>query len=89
MSSASVLCFYDLPVPSVAAPGADKSDVPAVTPKAVDLSQAIATITGATKVYSEAKLPPSLPIPHGRWTPKRSEDAPHDVHGYWPMVLYH
>ncbi|KXN90623.1 NADH-ubiquinone oxidoreductase 21.3 kDa subunit [Leucoagaricus sp. SymC.cos] len=73
---------------AVAAPNETKSDVPTKAPEPTALSQAIATITGATKVYSEDKLPPAIPTAFQRWQPKRSADAPHDPSAYFPMVLY-
>ncbi|KAF9452372.1 21 kDa subunit of NADH dehydrogenase [Macrolepiota fuliginosa MF-IS2] len=74
---------------AVAAPAEDaKSDAPSKAPEPTTLSQAIATITSATKVYSEDKLPPVIPIPFQRWQPKRSADAPHDPFAYFPMALY-
>lgn len=78
------------PCSSVAAPTEEgKSDVPSKAPEPTTLSQAIATITGTTKVYSEDKLPPVIPTPFQRWQPKRSADAPHDPYSYFPMALYH
>ncbi|KAI0051897.1 21 kDa subunit of NADH dehydrogenase [Auriscalpium vulgare] len=73
--------------PSVAAPGADSTTVPAAA-KTVDLTEAIATITSASKAYSERQLPPTPPTPFKRWVPERAEDAPHDPHAYFPMHLY-
>jgi len=77
--------------PSVTAPDAHTSEVPieAPEPEPMTLSQAISTVTGATQVYSEDKLPPSLPISFQRWEPKRSTDAPHAEYSYFPMRLYH
>ena len=73
---------------SITAPGAaETSDVPAEKQGAVDLTQAIATIASARKAYSESKLPPTPPIPFKRWRPERVEDAPHDPHAYFPMLL--
>jgi hypothetical protein len=66
-----------------------KSELPTKAPEPTTLSQAIATVTGAAKVYSEDKLPPAVPTPFQRWQPKRSADAPHDPFAYFPMVLYH
>jgi hypothetical protein len=54
---------------------------------AVDLTEAIATITGEQKTYSESKLPPVLPTSFNRWKAARAEDAPHDPHSYFPMLL--
>ncbi|KAL0574953.1 hypothetical protein V5O48_006998 [Marasmius crinis-equi] len=54
----------------------------------VDLSEAIATITSSAKVFSESKLPPSLPTPYKRWAPERAPDAPHAPHSYFPMLMY-
>ncbi|TFK89127.1 21 kDa subunit of NADH dehydrogenase [Polyporus arcularius HHB13444] len=72
----------------IAAPNAaEKSDVPAEQQGAVDLTQAIATIASARKVYSESKLPPIPPHAAKRWRPERVEDAPHDPHAYFPMLL--
>ncbi|KAI0745697.1 21 kDa subunit of NADH dehydrogenase [Earliella scabrosa] len=72
----------------IAAPGeGEKSDVPAEQQGAMDLTQAIATITSARKAYSESKLPPTPPLAFKRWRPERVEDAPHDPHSYFPMIL--
>ncbi|PPR07381.1 hypothetical protein CVT26_013697 [Gymnopilus dilepis] len=75
---------------AVSAPstGTDQASVPAEQPKSVDLTQAIASITSAAKVYSESKLPPALPTPHKRWQPQLSPPPPHDEHSYFPMLLY-
>ncbi|KAI0355638.1 21 kDa subunit of NADH dehydrogenase [Trametes cingulata] len=77
---------------SIAAPGegqkAEASSVPAEQQQgSLDLTQAIATITSARKAYSESKLPPAPPIPFKRWRPQLAEDAPHDPHAYFPMLL--
>ncbi|KAF8070170.1 21 kDa subunit of NADH dehydrogenase [Lyophyllum atratum] len=73
---------------SIPPPPEEKSDVPATTPASVDLTEAIAAITSAQKVYDESRLPPTLPVPHKRWIPERAPDAPHDPHSYFPMELY-
>ncbi|KAF8893369.1 NUZM, NADH-ubiquinone oxidoreductase 21.3 kDa subunit [Infundibulicybe gibba] len=73
---------------AIPAPSEEKAGVPAAPKKVLDLSEAIATINSAQKVYSESKLPPSLPIPHKRWVPELAPDAPHDKHSYFPMLLY-
>ncbi|EDR11448.1 uncharacterized protein LACBIDRAFT_324030 [Laccaria bicolor S238N-H82] len=73
---------------SSAAPVEGQTEVPVVAQKTPELSEAIATITGATKVYSESKLPPALPIPYKRWVPQLSPNAPHDQFAYFPMSLY-
>ena len=75
---------------SVAAPPAEgehehKDVVVARDP--VDLTAAIATITHAAQVYSEAKLPPTMKISYPRWRPERAVDAPHDPDAYFPMIL--
>ncbi|KAF8234050.1 NUZM, NADH-ubiquinone oxidoreductase 21.3 kDa subunit [Tricholoma matsutake] len=64
------------------------SDISATLQGTVDLTEAIASITTAQKVYSESKLPPTIPVPHKHWTPKLAPDAPHDQHAYFPMSLY-
>ncbi|KAG6917826.1 hypothetical protein DXG01_000886 [Tephrocybe rancida] len=74
--------------PTIAAPTEAKPDALATTKAPLDLTEAIASITTAQKVYSESKLPPSLPVPHKRWIPKRAPDAPHDPHAYFPMHMY-
>jgi len=77
---------------SVTAPDAHTShtsQVPIEAPESMTLSQAISTVTGATQVYSEDKLPPLLPISFQRWEPKCSADVPHAEHSYFPMRLYH
>ncbi|PIL36232.1 hypothetical protein GSI_01894 [Ganoderma sinense ZZ0214-1] len=76
----------------IVAPGegqkAEASSVPAEHPQGgVDLTQAIATIASARKAYSESKLPPTPPIAFKQWRPERAEDAPHDPHAYFPMIL--
>ncbi|KAJ7680312.1 NUZM, NADH-ubiquinone oxidoreductase 21.3 kDa subunit [Mycena polygramma] len=77
---------------SVAAPKEgsteDKKDVPADAPQPVDLSVAISSITAAQKVYTPANLPPTLPTSRARWVPQLAPNAPHDPHGYFPMLLY-
>lgn len=75
---------------SVAAPSdsADKSGVPAVENKTLDLAAAIASITSKEQVYSDSRLPPALPTPNKRWVPKLSPPAPHEPHSYFPMSLY-
>ncbi|KAL6310453.1 21 kDa subunit of NADH dehydrogenase [Sparassis latifolia] len=67
---------------------ADKTSVPVTTPEPVDLTAAIMTIISARKAYSESKLPPKLPTAFKRWTPVRTQDAPHDSNAYFPMLLY-
>jgi hypothetical protein len=62
--------------------------VPAAVPGPVELTEAIASITSAQKVYSESKLPPTLPVPHKRWVPEVAPDVPHDRHAYFPMSMY-
>lgn len=83
----SLLIAHSSP-PQVAAPVEGQTEVPVVAQKTPELSEAIATITGATKVYSESKLPPALPIPYKRWVPQLSPNAPHDQFAYFPMSLY-
>ncbi|KAG6810977.1 hypothetical protein H0H92_009560 [Tricholoma furcatifolium] len=73
---------------SIASPADAKSEVPVTTKPARDLTEAIASITTAQKVYSESRLPPALPVPHKRWIPERAPDAPHDPHSYFPMQLF-
>ncbi|OCH93081.1 NUZM, NADH-ubiquinone oxidoreductase 21.3 kDa subunit [Obba rivulosa] len=73
---------------AVAAPAADKSDVPAAAKEPVDLVQAIAHITSSKKIFTESRLPPKLPIPHKRWIPERAPDAPHDPAAYFPMLMF-
>ena len=79
------------PRDSIAAPGegqkTESSSVPAEQKAGVDLTEAIATIASARKAYSESKLPPTPPIPFKKWRPQRVEDAPHDPHAYFPMIL--
>ncbi|KAI0341923.1 21 kDa subunit of NADH dehydrogenase [Trametopsis cervina] len=53
----------------------------------VDLTEAIATIAGEQKTYSESKLPPVFPTSFKRWKAERAEDPPHDPHSYFPMLL--
>lgn len=72
----------------IPAPTPENSDVPAAPQPILDLSEAISTITSVQKVYSESRLPPSLPVPYKRWIPERAPDAPHDKHAYFPMLLY-
>lgn len=71
---------------SVAAPAEGSGEV-ANPPKEMGLAEAIATITAKTKVYTESKLPPSLPTAYKRWVPEQSPDAPHAPYTYFPMSL--
>ncbi|KAJ7497287.1 NUZM, NADH-ubiquinone oxidoreductase 21.3 kDa subunit [Mycena latifolia] len=87
-SELSLLLIAHSTPQSVAAPTEDKQDVPAEAPKPVDLSVAISSVTERQKVYTMAKLPPTLPTPRKRWVPQLAPDAPHDPHGYFPMLLY-
>ncbi|KAF5321828.1 hypothetical protein D9619_001813 [Psilocybe cf. subviscida] len=89
-SELSTLLLEHSGAKTVAAPtdAADKSSVPTTEVKDIPLSEAIATVTGETQVYTEAKLPPALPTPFKRWVPTLSPDAPHDPHTYFPMSLY-
>lgn len=79
--------------PSVTAPAegqqaADaKPSVPVKQSTALELTAAIAAITSSKKVYSESKLPPTLPTSYKRWKPEWAPDAPHDPHAYFPMKL--
>ncbi|KAJ8076419.1 hypothetical protein PM082_000842 [Marasmius tenuissimus] len=71
-----------------AAEGEAQAGAVAQPREAMDLSAAITTITSSAKVFSDSKLPPSLPSPYKRWAPERSADAPHDPNAYFPMLLY-
>ncbi|KAF8345815.1 21 kDa subunit of NADH dehydrogenase [Amanita rubescens] len=79
-------------IPAMGAPATQASVsegcVPSAPKLALDLSQAIASITETAKLYTESKLPPSLPTPHKRWVPRLSHPAPHEPHSYFPMSLY-
>ncbi|KAI0066111.1 21 kDa subunit of NADH dehydrogenase [Artomyces pyxidatus] len=85
-SELSTLLIQHSEAPAVAAPDASSSSVPA-TAQSLDLTEAISTITTARKAFSERQLPPAPPTPFKRWVPQRAEDAPHDPHSYFPMVL--
>ena len=74
---------------SVAAPKeGEVTQLPAKAPDAMDLTQAIITVTSISPLYTEAKLPPKVPTPFKRWRPERAPDAPHDPNAYFPMLLY-
>ncbi|KAJ7783171.1 NUZM, NADH-ubiquinone oxidoreductase 21.3 kDa subunit [Mycena metata] len=73
---------------AVAAPTEDKKDVPAEAPQPVDLSVAISSIAATRKLYTTASLPPTLPVSRKPWVPQLAPDAPHDPHGYFPMLMY-
>ncbi|KAI0088024.1 21 kDa subunit of NADH dehydrogenase [Irpex rosettiformis] len=72
--------------PAVEGEGEHK-DVAVQERTAVDLAEAIATVAGEQKSYSETRLPPSFPTSFKRWKVERAEDAPHDPHSYFPMLL--
>ncbi|KAE9411534.1 21 kDa subunit of NADH dehydrogenase, partial [Gymnopus androsaceus JB14] len=72
---------------AVAAP-AEGSEAISTTPEPVELAAAISKITESTKVYSESKLPPTLPIAYPRWRPEKTEDVPRPQHAYFPMHMY-
>ena len=81
---------YLLGVSSVAAPvaeGEEGAKEVATAPAPVDLTAAISTIAQEGKVFSESKLPPSYPTSFKRWKVEQAEDAPHDPHSYFPMLL--
>lgn len=75
-----------MPAPAAEGEG-EKTDVAVPERPAVDLTQAIAAITGEQKTFSESKLPPTFPTSFKRWKAERVEDAPHDPHAYFPMLL--
>ncbi|KAG6837704.1 hypothetical protein H0H93_003506 [Arthromyces matolae] len=83
----SLLIEHSTPA-TITEPAEGKSDVPASAQPLIDLTEAIASITTAQKVYSESRLPPSLPVPNKRWIPERAPDAPHDPTSFFPMHLY-
>ncbi|KAJ7218075.1 NUZM, NADH-ubiquinone oxidoreductase 21.3 kDa subunit [Mycena pura] len=87
-SELSALLIEHSTAQSVAAPAEDRKGVPAEARKPVDLSVAISSITQSHKVYTPANLPPTLPIARKPWVPQLAPDAPHDPHGYFPMLLY-
>ena len=94
-ASQKYVCFFRLSVASIiisysssSPANEDASEVPATSERSIDLTEAITSITTAQKVYSESKLPPTIPTPYKRWTPELAPDAPHDQHAYFPMSLY-
>ncbi|KZT10624.1 NADH dehydrogenase 21 kDa subunit [Laetiporus sulphureus 93-53] len=88
----SSLLIQHSQAPAVAAPAegeaADGSSVPATAPEPIELTAAIAKVSSAGKLFSESKLPPTLPVSSKRWIPERVDDAPHDPSAYFPMLLY-
>lgn len=61
----------------------------AAEPKpAVDLTEAVASITAATKAYTTSKLPPLPTLAYKHWEPELSPPAPHDPNAHFPMLLY-
>lgn len=82
----SVLLISHSDLNTTATPAQDP--VPPAVRQPLELSDAITAITQSAKVYSESRLPPSLPTPHKRWAPKLAQDAPHEPHSYFPMSLY-
>ncbi|KAF8629661.1 hypothetical protein AX17_005600 [Amanita inopinata Kibby_2008] len=66
----------------------DSISTPLVLKEAPELTEAIASMTQKTKVYTMSTLPPTLPITHGRWIPQLASAAPHEPHSYFPMSLY-
>ncbi|KAI0812728.1 21 kDa subunit of NADH dehydrogenase [Irpex lacteus] len=76
---------------AVAAPPAEgegeKKDVAVPEIPSVDLTEAIATVVGEQKTFTETRLPPRFPTSFKRWKAERVEDAPHDPHSYFPMLL--
>lgn len=80
--------FASVAAPAEGQQAADaNSAVPAKQSTSLELTAAIAAITSVKKVYSESKLPPSIPISYKRWKPEWAPDAPHDPHAYFPMKL--
>ncbi len=83
LSTYQIILRINLILLRVSAPTEGAVDKPK---EVLDLSAAIATITSTAKVYSESKLPPSVPVAYKNWVPKLA-DAP-DHRGYFPMLLY-
>ena len=78
--------IYSVAAPTTEGESDKKEVVPA--PEPVDLTAAISTITQeAGKVFSESKLPPNFPTSFKRWKAEVVENAPHDPHSYFPMLL--
>lgn len=69
-------------------PSPASSSVPALAepPAPQELTQTI-TKLASSKVFSESNLPPAITTPYKKWRPQRAEDAPHDPHAYFPMIL--
>jgi hypothetical protein len=71
------------------APSPENSSVPALAekPEGKDLSETITSLASSRKVFSKSNLPPTLATPFKKWVPQQVEDAPHDPHAYFPMIL--
>ena len=54
----------------------------------MELTQALKTVTAAGKsAYADVSNIPTPFSGHKRWVPEVAEDAPHDPHSYFPMLL--
>ncbi|KAH7888831.1 NUZM, NADH-ubiquinone oxidoreductase 21.3 kDa subunit [Phlebopus sp. FC_14] len=88
-SDLSTLLIQHSQAPVVSAPSEGKeAATKAPETQIKDLVGAIATITSATQVYRENKLPPQVPSAFKKWRPQLAPDAPHDPNAYFPMLLY-
>ena len=91
MEPIHALAHFDPFSTSVAAPTDGKApeaaSVPATKPEPLEFTAAISAITGAGKVYSESRLPPTPPTSFKRWRPEEAPAPPHDPHSYFPMSL--
>ena len=52
-----------------------------------ELTETIASVAAKGKLFSPAKLPPSMATPHKKWAPTPGESLPGDPHAYFPMHL--
>ncbi|EIN11982.1 NADH dehydrogenase 21 kDa subunit [Punctularia strigosozonata HHB-11173 SS5] len=70
-------------------PSPESSSVPALAekPQGKDLAETITSLASTRKVFSKSNLPPTLPTPFKKWVPQEAENAPHDPHSYFPMIL--
>ncbi|KAL1696246.1 hypothetical protein GGG16DRAFT_43932 [Schizophyllum commune] len=74
-----------IPAPTDADPNAKM--VVAVPQEPKELTETIASVAAKGKLFSPAKLPPSMATPHKKWAPTPGESLPGDPHAYFPMHL--
>ncbi|KAF8491259.1 NADH dehydrogenase [Gautieria morchelliformis] len=76
--------------PPTSEPGENASESTSITPTSasMELTQALKILASAGKTaYTDVSHIPTPVSGHRKWVPEQAEDAPHDPHSYFPMLL--